>query len=361
MTDLGTRGLTTGPQAADQARRHAAQRAAAPRSLSPSIPQSPNPSAFTLIELLVVIVVIGILIAAIGLVGSKAHHNQKIRVTETTMKTVKQAIDQFATQNPLGAIYNRRDAATFGPYPPYQLANPKSGVAWALEPNHPFFQYAFRPQVLTQRLARDISGIAEGSPVSFNPTSWARLVTDPDTDDIRALYAYLKLYASSELTQVPSTTIKPLSNTPEYVNPTGTGPLPGVAGGTWLDVFGIHDAWGVPLDYFLYVKLEWSMLANGASAWRVTDRLPVLRSRGISREEYEAELKGTDEYDPDRWIFSDPFPSPAADPGNTTFRKSGVISTPWNTTKNGWARAVGAGDLDPNLPADHPGLFGYVP
>lgn len=302
-------------------------------------------TAFTLVELLVVIVVIGILIAAIGLIGSRVHRSQKIRVTETTMKTVKAAIDQFSTQNPLGAIYGRKEGPgadgvwnttddarpTFGPYPPYQLAFPRKGVAWVLEPSHPLVVPAGVPATLANRVARDLSGQAA-------PTLnlWANLVTDPNTDDIRALYTYLKLYAPSELGQVPGTAVKPLASVPEYVNPSGAGTTPGTTG--LVDVLGIHDAWGVPLNYMLYVKVEVGLLPSGATGWRVTDRTPVLRSRGVTQEEYVAELSGANKADPEKWIFSDPFPRPATAIDESTGELTGT-----NTRANGWVRLKAAG------------------
>ena len=127
-----------------------------------------------------------------------------------------------------------------------------------------------------------------------------------------------------------------------------------------VDVFGIYDAWGVPFDYFLYVKLEMGPprppcnTTNGD--WYVADRKPVLRSRGITLDEYKAGV-----VDADKFIFSEDFPLPEAngpytgpsDPVRLTFRQQGVM-TNTNTKANGWARVPGSGDLDPNS-------FGYVP
>lgn len=285
--------------------------------------------AFTLIEVLVVIVVMGVLIAAIGLVGSRVMNSHKIRITEATMKATRQAIDQFATQNPLGTIYKRRNAETFGTYPPYQLANRGSGVAWVLEPNHPLCPPSGLPQTLANRVARDLSG--QTAPVL---NQWVGFVDDPNTDDIRALYTYLKVYAASELSQVPNTAVKPLSPTGEYVNPAGKGSDPNSA----LGVQGIYDAWGVPLMYFLYVKVEYGVLPNGTVDWRVTDRKPVLASRGISFEEYVEELKGTDPLDPEKWIVSEPFPAPAAVLDDA---QTGKLNA--STKSGGWVRMKAAG------------------
>ena len=62
------------------------------------------PAGFTLIELLVVIVIIGLLIALVTTVGGKMIHQQKVRNTLQIMETTKLAIDQFATEKPLGAV-----------------------------------------------------------------------------------------------------------------------------------------------------------------------------------------------------------------------------------------------------------------
>jgi type II secretory pathway pseudopilin PulG len=293
--------------------------------------------------LLVVIAVIGILIAVIGLVGVRVARGQKVQLTQTIMKNVKLATEQFADQNPLRSIYDRKEnrgpdgvwntaddiRPTFGPYPPYQLANPTQGVAWVLEPGNPF-------ATLRNRLARDLGGQA-GSP---NP--W---VSDPfggdNNDDIRALYTYLRLYARDMLAQVPASALKPLGAVGEYeyVNPAGTGTAPGTEGLT--DVLGINDAWGVPLDYFLYVKLEYALTPSGTPDWRVTDRIPVLRSRGINREAYDT-LKESGQLATraDDWIFSDPFPSPAAAGVN---KSTGSI-TGSGAQASGWARAKAALD-----------------
>ncbi len=101
-----------------------------------------------------------------------------------------------------------------------------------------------------------------------------------------------------------------------------------------------------------------AVLATLYVAWRVADRIPVLRSFGITREEYQAEIGGTDAFDPQLWIFSDPFPSPPADHSNNSFWQTGTLmgSQP---RENGWARAVGAGDLSVAVPREV--AFGYVP
>jgi prepilin-type N-terminal cleavage/methylation domain-containing protein len=315
--------------------------------------------AFTLIELLIVITVIGILIAVIGLVGVKVAHQQKVTLTETIMRNVKLAIDQFKDNNPLANIYDRKGLETFGPYPPYQLANYGVGVAGVLEPAHPLVPPPPFPLYLSQRVARDLSGFGGNGLVYEN---WVRVaIGSPDpseaNDDIRALYAYLKVYSPDTLAQVPRSAMKaiPAPGKVDRVYPRGFADPNAVE-----DVLGIYDAWGVPLDYFLYVKLEYTLLPSGPG-WRVAERIPALRSFGISREEYDQEIKKQDELDPERWIFSDPFPSPAAAALSGASRQSGTLPATGSAAVAGWARAVGAGDLDGSLPANSPGLFGYVP
>jgi prepilin-type N-terminal cleavage/methylation domain-containing protein len=311
-------------------------------------------AAFTLIELLVVISVIGLLIGAIAVAGVSIMRRQKVEMTRTIMRTTLMAIEQFAETDPLKTIYDAKGKETFGPYPPYQLhgwtgtGNVNRPVADAVEA-----WQAPSPYTLASRLQRDLN-VNSGS---------VNIANDPITDDNRALYTYVKLYSPGGLQQIPERSIHGLKvGTSEYVNPTGGVATAGTAG--IVDVLGIHDGWDVPLDYFLYVKLEYAPDPDRPTQgrWRVAERKPALRSLGITREEYDAEVAGTDAPDPGKWIFSDPFPSPAANPSNTAFRKTGQL--PGNSDNGrapGWARAVGAGDLKTTLDAADPGLFGYVP
>jgi prepilin-type N-terminal cleavage/methylation domain-containing protein len=307
--------------------------------------------AFTLVEVLIVIVVISLLIAVIGLVGVKVLHGQKVALTEMTMRNVKIAIDRFAELDPLKNIYDRKDHVTFGPYPPYTLAYAGTGVAFYVDAND--------PNDLGVRLTRDLSG----DPTIPEPNRYVDIQQGNRNDDIRALYTYLVVYVPDTLGQIPQSAKKPLPERkglpPEMVNPAGSGTGTGAPRDGPVDVLGIYDAWGVPLDYFLYVKLEWaSTLAVPAGEWRVTQRIPVLRSWGISREEYDAEVGGTDALDPELWIFSDPFPSPAANHQNDAFWQTGAFNLN-QTSENGWARAIGAGDLATGSDRSH--SFGYVP
>jgi prepilin-type N-terminal cleavage/methylation domain-containing protein len=296
--------------------------------------------AFTLIELLVVIVVIGILIAAIGLVGAKVMNAHKVKATENTLRSVKMAIDEFATLNPLASIYDQKDSnKTFGPYPPYMLDPNCSGtcVSWIVEDPNSLTGSA----VLTNRLHRDMAN-RQG-----NFSDWVNIQGPDENDDIRALYTYLELYTPDTLTQLPKDVVKPLGTTPEFVNPTGAGTAPGSTG--LVDVLGIYDAWGVPLNYFLYVKLEWTFDPVLGEQWIIADRVPVVMSHGHTKEEHVAEPAGGGEHELEAWILSDPFPSPAAggQPSSATYaalKSNGTLPLPGSSALAGWARAKAAGD-----------------
>ena len=302
----------------------------APRSLRPSAPWPLGPSAFTLVEVLIVIVVISLLIAVIGTVSVKVMHGQKVALTQTIMRNTKMAIDRFAEADPLRNIYNRKGNVTFGPYAPYTLANAGVGVASVVEPIY--------PANLEVRLSRDLSGDASLSV----PNDYVDIHEGNGNDDIRALYAYLAVYARDTLSTIPDAAKKPLPGRtfppggPEMVNPAGngTGATPGDGA---IDVLGIHDAWGVPLDYFLYVKLEWDGVVG---VWQVTQRIPALRSHGHSREAHEAESDEPSDAEKQNWIFSDPFPSPAA-----RLPKNDEPTLPVGSAQNaGWVRARAGGD-----------------
>ncbi len=310
-----------------------------------------------MIELLVVIAVIGLLIAAIVGIANAAIHNQKVRNTRAIMKNVTLAIDQFKEEDPLRLIYNGKNP-TFGPFPPYQLANApdtanQNSLVYNLEANPPGAN-----DTLAQRLGRDF--LNDASPAE-GPTGVVDLDPNQATNrDIQALYTYLKVLMPSGLTQVPESALKPLNPQypppGEFVNPTGNSSNTEAQVG----IFGIHDAWGVPLDYLLYVKLEWTwrrdpLLGVEQAGMKIADRIPVLRSRGISREVYDVQQNDPQApRDPSKWIFSTEFPSPLADVANTGFWANGVFLA-GNATGNGWARAKALAEDYGYVPTEHDG------
>lgn len=329
---------------------------------------------FTLVELIIVIAVIGVLVTAVAMIGTRVLRSHKAEVTRGIMRNVHLAIDQFKEENPLRQVYGRVDGRyqngamarpTFGPFPPYQLTNAgaQNSVALALENGHPLVPNPGFPGSLEERIARDLSGVAQSG---LNYQNWVKLgAQDRRNDDNRALGAYLKVYAPRLLEQVPDAARKPLNTgLADFVNSSGRGTAPGSQGLT--DVQGFVDAWGIPMDYFLYVKLEVRPRTDGVAGneWYVADRIPALRSLGgtVSREEHEAGATG----DPTKWIFSAEFPSPEAngpyvsmtDPRRANFRIDGIINQT-GTRGNGWARAVGDGDYDPNQPVNE--RFGFLP
>lgn len=313
-----------------------------------------RPAGFTMIELLVVIVVLGLLISLVTAVAAKAIRQQKVRNTQQIMQNVTLALEQFGTENPLRAIYDRKDRETFGKYPPYQLANvtASGSVSAVLEPAHAFSTGSPAvPGRLIDRLARDVS--ATGAPAV---NDWV-VIEDPNdgNDDIRALYAYTKVYSPATLRLIPEDRLKPInSQSRDYVNPQGSAGTPGTPGALdWLDILAIHDAWGVPLDYMLYVKCEWGLCRDpltgiAQQGFRVVERRPVLRSRGIKREVYDAWVQSdpadptqreTTLSPPDKWLFSEELPRPWARVDDV-----GVLddsSGSGQSRANGWVRAVG--------------------
>ncbi len=305
---------------------------------------------FTLIELLVVIAIIGLLIAAMAIVGGKVMHHQRVNLTETIMRGTTMAIDQFSEENPLRSIYDRKGRRTFGSMVPYQLemdAIPFEGYPRMLEPDP--------PTGLQQRLIRDL--------LPPGPIPAQAIVLDPrpgkDRDnDMRALYTYLAVFTPGALDQVSQAAIRPLSEDyTEFVNTDTTGPQDF----TRTPILGIHDAWGVPLDYFLYTKLEYKIRQDNTTGFEVTDRIPVLRSKGVSKEEFLAGLEpgGTPLHSERTWIFSQPFPSPPAQQGAESFCTSGNVTAWSDSSGNGWARAVADGDFNPGAPDES--FFGFIP
>jgi len=286
-----------------------------------------------MVELLVVVAVLALLIGLITAVAGKVLHQQKERNTRQIMQNTLLAIEQFAAENPLRHIYDRKDAASFGKFPPYQLAgfSLNGSVAVALEPNPPQGDYA-----LANRLHRDL-----GQRVG-DVSHWVMIdESDHANDDIRALGAYLRVYAPAAVATIPEAALKPIHPpNRDYVNPKGSGGTPGVDP-DWVDVLGIHDAWGVPLDYMLYVKCEWRLAPGAASpTWVVTERKPVLRSLAIGRDVYEVWRTADNATKrnlspPASWLFSEDLPRPWAD-----VDQDGVFQSS-SPQGNGWVRAVG--------------------
>ncbi len=316
----------------------------------------PHPAAFTMVELLVVIAVLAVLISLVMVVGSKVIAQQKVSGTQQIMQNVTLALEQFAGENPLREVYDRKGRETFGKYPPYQLANRNAAnsVARTLEVEHLLTR--LRPATLSVRLASDLSG--QRSPTE---SDWVEFPNEGDgNDDNRALYAYLRAFSPDSLRLIPESRLSPLNQqTSDFINPEGTGINLNDAQLDELDVLGIHDAWGVPLDYMLYVKIEWGLIRNSRTGrqyagFRVVDRKPTVRSRGIKREVYDEWVKSNSDptqrerrlSPPEKWLFSEPFCSPASQLTDGPDYRQGLLPgspSPPSSAK-GWARAVAANE-----------------
>ena len=293
--------------------------------------------AFTMVELLVVIVIIILLTGLIAGVATKAIENQRITVTKNTMRTIDLAIQQFVADSPLGTYYNNRrtNSVSFGSFPAYQLDsddNPNH-VGWAVEPNP--------PPSLKVRLVRDLT------PLNSNNVLAEIKIQKDSFDDIRSLYTYLRVFSPAGLSQVPDTASKPLRpKQAEWVDVTGGTSSEG--DNARAEVLGFYDAWGVPLDYFLHVRLEWGLVPSPTPGLPpvpgllVRDRVPVLRSHGVSSEIFDEYVRTgvSSVLDAKKAIYSQPFPSPKANVDPDTGLFSG------GTSGNGWARAKAAGKKD---------------
>ncbi len=334
---------------------------------------------FSLVELLVVIAVIGLLVGLIAVAAGPALNAQRRTNTIATMRNVTLAIDQFAADNPLKLLYDGRLNPTFGPYPPYQVAgNVRRGpgepyqnptIAFLIDGDRPSDSGNGRDSDarIDIRLARDLGMPYDpASGPLGNVDDWVRIDTrdaERENDDNRALSAYLSVFSPSAFNQIPSAALRPL------VKPGGSLPsgefldTAGLAANTSAQdskrqILGIHDAWGVPMDYFLYIRVEYGFRPDGSIGFRITERTPVLRSRGIAREIYDAQLASGAASDPQKWIFSREMPTPYA--GNLTpanGRLAEPNAGPNNpTVSDGWLRAVGIGRLNgyvggsPDLP-----------
>lgn len=345
-------------------------------------------AAFTLVELLVAVAIIALLIALITGVASRAIYQQKKSITDQTMAALTRAVEQFATANPLRSLYGRKDLETFGAYPPYQLKLPGSGASkdlcapYLMEPDPPApgVSGTSSANLLSERLTRDFGGKS-----GADPTQWVMFYDDSVSggagagqtighDDIRSLIAYMLVFDKRSLDQVSPGAFKPLvKNQTDRINARGTGfnPPAGDALPDYQDVLVPHDGWGVPLDYMLYAKYEWKgfratseSLYPGSvglfiKGYRVVDRKPAFRSRGVSREEYDAWIaSATNKTDPatralplkkpENWIFSDPLPKPWAqitDQDDATHtQRDGLIKSSLGSASNGWLRVVAKND-----------------
>lgn len=287
-------------------------------------------TGFTLVELLVVIFVIGVLTALLVGVGSAAITNNKRSQTRTTMNNLTLALEQFAAENPFRMLYDRRTAATFGPYPAYQLqraGNDARAVSEILESDPPGDENG----TLANRFGRDfLDRVNAGN----NLVQLANDGRGDENNDNRALYTYLKIGSPGTLRQVPESAIKrleslfaPPGNQVEFVNPSGAAS----ANDRRVDVLGFHDAWGVPFDYFLYVKIDRYQRPDGSAGWRVTDRIPVLRSHGLARDTL-ANLERRNPRDVSDAIFSAPMPHPEAG-----VSANGILAN--DAGARGWVRA----------------------
>jgi type II secretory pathway pseudopilin PulG len=318
--------------------------------------------AFSVVELLVVIAIIILLAALITGAATVMFRQQKQATTRSVMNNIILAIEQFQAADPLKNIYNLRDRSTFGNLPPLTLANHNVNGSVAnlitRDDNLPNDNGA-----LANRLHRDLAGPQYGT-TSVN--AWVRIYEqDARHHDNRGLYTYLRVFSEKSLTQVPDGYMKRIDpNVAEYVNPKGPPgtPAPGAPGSPWIDVLGFVDAWGVPLDYSVYVKVEWGVrqTASGpTNGFRIVDRRPALRSRGIEKERYEAL-----QFDSSKELWTDDLPKPYA--GLTSLQETtpgfyqGLLNDSNNgqTRANGWLRLSGMGD---DWRPDNPLGFKYRP
>jgi prepilin-type N-terminal cleavage/methylation domain-containing protein len=312
--------------------------------------------AFTLVELLVSISIIAVLTVMLLMGTTAVYENFRKSTTLQTFRSVGFAIDTFSNENPLRTQYDAPGRLggierSYGSFPPYQVeVNGPGSVGRLVEPEfYPGTGERFRPRTLQQRLTRDLAGasvfIDEINATGNN--AWVHDFGDPASDplygandDNRALYAYLRAFNPAGLNQVPDTAMRPLprAGDPAIVSARERMRLPGALGlaqynagsadaMNWAEIRGFVDGWGNPLDYMLYVKVEAGVrfdptqaLANQvAVGWRITDRQWVLRSHGISADEYQLKVRDAVDGSPVTWddnaaLYSSPLPTPYAGP-----------------------------------------------
>lgn len=290
--------------------------------------------AFTLVELLVVIAILVLLAGLIASGASRLHTQQKIRSTQQAMSNILLAIDNFSKENPLRLTYDRREDSTFGPYPPYMLANALTNagnsntLSGLFDADSSEWNQQFPANyTLTYRLGRDLGGVS----ATLSPTgrtAWtdlAQTAADLIHDDNRALYAYLAAFSPSSMSLIPERYRARLSTRDEYLDRRGKLGQPTTPDAARTDVLGFVDAWGVPFDYAIYAKVEWKTKRDSSGAiisgFKVVDRIPVLRSHGIDREKYDLWVasnpnnpaaRSTKVLDPARQILTSDLPKPYA-------------------------------------------------
>lgn len=312
---------------------------------------------FTLVELLVSISIIAILTGMLLMGSTAVYENFRKSTTQQTFRSVGFAIDTFSETNPLRTQYDAPGRLggierSYGSFPPYQVeVNGPGSVGRLVEPeSYPGTAERFRPRTLQQRLTRDLSG-ASVFIDAINATgdnAWVHDFGNPAADrlyaandDNRALYAYLRAFNPAGLNQVPDGSIRalpratpPPPGTQERIRlpgALGTGVVPFSGGSAdalnWAEIRGFVDGWGNPLDYMLYVKVEAGVRFDPTQAfasqvgvgWRITDRQWVLRSHGITENEYQLKAKDAAAGQPVTWdddaaIYSSPLPTPYAGP-----------------------------------------------
>lgn len=340
-------------------------------------------AGFSLIEMLVVAAVIGLLITLITSVASSAVYSQRRANTLNTMRVLGQAVEAFANEDPLKLVYDNGDRASFGKYPPYQLqldsanigatAPRANSVAAFVEPVLPAAPNNNAPAYANSLSDRLWSDLAPRGSTSAGPkTNWVNFLSDTDLNwepkarvgDNRALAAYLGAFGGKRTVDLPPGIIKVLNPNPLYVdyyNPRGQGTPSSPPVGTQSNfpdlkqVLGFYDAWGVPLDYCLYVKLDIDRAGFNNSdgqfkGYRVAERRPAFRSLGIDKEVWQLQTNpaGGLRANPKKWIWSEDLPRPYArftnDPANSQNPGNGVLVTPPTGASAGWSRLVGLGE-----------------
>jgi hypothetical protein len=312
---------------------------------------------------MVSVAIILLLIAAITAVAGPAIYQQRLANTRQIMQNTTLALNVFETEDPLRALYG----SSFGALPPYQLQYPQGAlpigthyVGTTVEPR-PTLRVNLRggDYKISRRLYADLSGDSTGNPSDSWLTNDVEQIEGRGADDNIALYSYLRVWSNEALKLIPPNALKPFDpNLKPAINPGGSTAIAyGRAGSTWVDVLGIHDAWGVPLDYMIAVKLEWNS-ALGGGGFSVKERKPILRSRGVERSAYDAAVKRlqggaatTIQTDPSRWVFSDELPRPWAKMvpfGDPVAARTGLLPDANALTPifaaNGWVRAVGTNE-----------------